>query len=138
MSPIVLVVEDEPLLRLALAEHLFSCGFEVREACNADEALALLRAPCCLINIVISDVRMPGHTDGLDLCCWIYENRPHIPVFLASADASKHAAIEALCGTQTIAKPYDFDSATTRILQRLSAQPLGQGDARPGSRERGG
>ena len=66
MADTILLVEDQTLVRLALAHHLGECGYAVLEAENADEALVLLgRHP--EIDVVFTDVQMPGSMDGLGL-----------------------------------------------------------------------
>jgi len=66
-SPTVLLVEDEVLVRMMLADQLREAGCTVVEASDADEALLLLRQNLVRIDLVISDVRMPGSMDGLGL-----------------------------------------------------------------------
>jgi CheY-like chemotaxis protein len=63
-SQTILVVEDEVLIRLVIAEYLRECGYKVYEAAHADEALAVLQSPDVPIDIVFSDVVMPGRMDG--------------------------------------------------------------------------
>ena len=116
---IVLVVEDEPMIRFAMVDHLQDKGFETREAGNAAEAIAILEQPDCGVNLVFSDVRMPGEIDGLALSRWISENCPEIPVILASGDMGKTNAMDELCGAETMAKPYDHDIATDRIRSAI-------------------
>ena len=112
---VVLVVEDEPIIRFGLALHLEQSGFEVREAESAQDAIAVLKEPGCIINLVFSDVRMPGELDGIGLSRWIFENRPNIAVILASGEIGKATAVQDLCGAETMAKPFDFGSVTKRI-----------------------
>jgi DNA-binding NtrC family response regulator len=112
---VVLVVEDEPLILMALAAHLDDRGFTVREACCAAEAIAILEEPGCPIDLVFSDVRMPGEMDGFGLSKWIFENHPNIPVILASGNLGQLSVLENLCGAGTMAKPYSFDAATAKI-----------------------
>ena len=64
--PVVLVVEDELLPRLNAAETIGDAGFEVVEAANADEAIAVLEARPD-IHVVFTDIQMPGSMDGLKL-----------------------------------------------------------------------
>ncbi len=79
----VLVVEDEPFVRMLGADVLESAGFNVIEACSADEALSVLasRSDVC---VVFTDVEMPGSLDGLDLAWRIHERWPQIGVVLTS------------------------------------------------------
>ena len=79
----VLIVEDEVLVRLDLADQLRSTGLTVLEASNADEALVVLEA-IDGIALVVSDIRMPGAADGLDLVGWLRRERPAIKIVLVS------------------------------------------------------
>jgi DNA-binding NtrC family response regulator len=117
----VLVVEDEPLIRLAMAVHLEERGFYVRDASCAAEAIAILEEPNCPIDLVFSDVRMPGDMDGLGLSQWIFENRPNIPVILASGDLGKTTALKDLCGAEMIIKPYNLDVAEAKIRTAIDS-----------------
>ena len=74
----VLVVEDEVLIRVVIADYLRECGYRVYEAVNASEALAMLQAPEVSVDIVFSDVEMPGDMDGLGLARWVRANKPSV------------------------------------------------------------
>ncbi len=74
----ILIVEDEVLVRLVVADYLRECGYRVYEAVNAAEALAMLQAPEVSIDIVVSDVQMPGDMDGFGLARWIRGNKPGV------------------------------------------------------------
>jgi DNA-binding NtrC family response regulator len=118
---IVLIVEDETLIRLTLAEFLTDCGFEVREAVNADEALVALAKPDVNIDIVITDVRMPGRIDGFGLAKWVRENRPGLPVMVASGDVGNANIAHELCaGERFFAKPYSLDAVEGHIRQTIA------------------
>src|ERR1700735_3965978 len=65
-SPVILIVEDEFLLRWDSAETIESAGFEVIQAANADEAIAILKARPD-IHVVFTNIQMPGSMDGLKL-----------------------------------------------------------------------
>lgn len=121
---IVLVVDDEPMIRMALADHLEGKGFEVREAGNAAEAIAILQESGCIVNLVFSDVRMPGEMDGLGLSRWIFENRPNIPVILASGDLGKTTAMGDLCGAEAMTKPYSYETASDKIQAAINRKTL--------------
>src|SRR5687768_8244454 len=79
--PVILLVEDEVLVRLATAEMLRDEGYTVLEASDATEALVLFASSQAL-DLVISDVRMPGELDGVKLSRIIKEARPQLPVAL--------------------------------------------------------
>ena len=80
----ILVVEDEVLVRLVIAEYLRECGYRVHEAAHAQEAIAVLESPDVTIDIVFSDVVMPGNLDGFGLARWVRAHRPHVEVILTS------------------------------------------------------
>ena len=65
--PVVLVVEDEILIRFLISEHLRDVGFTVIEASNADDAAAVIQSESP-VDLVFSDINMPGGMDGQ--CCW--------------------------------------------------------------------
>jgi CheY-like chemotaxis protein len=64
--PVVLIVEDEFLLRMDAVDMIAAAGFEVVEAANADEAIGILEARRD-ITVVFTDIHMPGSMDGLKL-----------------------------------------------------------------------
>jgi CheY-like chemotaxis protein len=93
-APVVLLVEDEVLIRLSAAEMLREQGYVVLEAADATEALALFGTGHPL-HLVITDVRMPGEIDGLALMRKIKKRRPHLPVALVSGHLAADAGHEA-------------------------------------------
>jgi CheY-like chemotaxis protein len=84
--PTVLVVEDEVLIRLEVSEYLRGQGFRVLETANADEAKELLSSGE-RIEVLFSDVSMPGSIDGLELAYWVRENQPWVEVILTSGNS---------------------------------------------------
>ena len=81
--PVVLIVEDEPLLRISGAEMVAEAGFDVVEAGNADEAIAILEARPD-IHIVFTDIQMPGSMDGLKLARFVSDRWPPIKLVVTS------------------------------------------------------
>lgn len=81
----VLVVEDHFLTRWSVAGYLRRLGFHVIEAINAPEAKSLLSAGA-RVDVVFSDVNMPGGEDGYLLAQWISQHHPELPVLLTSGD----------------------------------------------------
>jgi CheY-like chemotaxis protein len=110
--PRILVVEDEMLVRMMLAEELRDCGFDVVEAVNAEEAIATLQngRP---IDLVLTDMQMPGRIDGLELVWQISRLHPDLKVIILSArqmDKPMAANVAAW-----FRKPFDVG----RILERV-------------------
>jgi CheY-like chemotaxis protein len=118
--PTVLVVEDEVLIRMSVADYLRECGYRVVEAGNGDEALAVLESDTH-IDILFSDVQMPGSIDGFGLSRWVRRERRAVKVILTSGVA--HAAESAgdLCEEgPMLAKPYDHADLERRIRTLLA------------------
>jgi two-component system, response regulator PdtaR len=81
--PVVLVVEDEFLLRMNAIEMIEEAGFEVVEACNADDAIAILESRSD-IRVVFTDIQMPGSMDGLKLAASVRNRWPPIKIIATS------------------------------------------------------
>ena len=116
--PTILVVDDEPMIRMAVTDHLRDCGFLVIEACDAEEAIEVLQAVPA-IALVFSDVRMPGRLDGVGLARWLAQWRPEIPVVLATGDMGKTHAAEKLCVAHFFLKPYALDDVSRKVHDLL-------------------
>lgn len=119
-SSVVLVVEDEVLIRLSVADYLRDCGFRVLEAANADEALAVLDHGREPVDLVFSDVNMPGSMNGFELASWIRANRPAIGVILASGVPQKAKVAKDICEDGVLPKPYDHQELVGRIRRALA------------------
>lgn len=87
ISPLVLVVEDEPLVRMTAADELDEAGFRVLEAMNADEALKVLEARSGEVQVLFTDVHMPGSMDGMELAEEVHQRWPHILLLISSGRA---------------------------------------------------
>ena len=108
---VVLVVEDEVVLRMAVSAHLRDLGFVVIEAVDAEEAVELLNANH-KIRLVFSDITMPGSMDGDQLAEWIVDRYPEIRILLTSGITQR--------GSQPfLAKPYSFAELERRIAEIL-------------------
>ena len=81
--PVVLIVEDDFLLRMNAAEMIGDAGFDVVEAANADEAIAILEARPD-IHVVFTDIQMPGSMDGLKLARFVRGRWPPIKIVATS------------------------------------------------------
>ncbi len=79
----VLVVEDEIFVREPIAEYLRECGYQVLEAADAREAILLIDSVGS-VDVVFSDVRMPGDMDGIALAQWLRTHHPEVSVLLTS------------------------------------------------------
>jgi CheY-like chemotaxis protein len=116
-KPVVLVVEDEVLIRSAVAEYLRMSGNSVVEATNAAEAIALFAARV-VVDVVFSDIQMPGPMDGLGLARWVRQHHPDIHVMLTSGNADANRAAGA--AKAFFPKPYRSAEVAARIRSVLA------------------
>jgi CheY-like chemotaxis protein len=82
-APDILLVEDEPLIRMCSADLLEDAGYSVIEAENADEAIKILGANP-EVKVLFTDVKMPGNLDGLQLARLVHERWPGVKLLVAS------------------------------------------------------
>ena len=86
LSSVVLVVEDEALLRAFAAWQLEDAGFEVLQAANADQALRAMKSRPD-VRVLFTDVQMPGRLDGMDLARSIHEQWPNVLHLITSGNS---------------------------------------------------
>ncbi|MDR3529426.1 MAG: response regulator [Rhodopila sp.] len=116
----VLVVEDEAMVRITITEYLRDCGYNVVEACDAAEAIAAVDT-AGPIDLVFSDVRMPGRMDGFGLAEWFLSHHPGVPVLLTSGyNGGRAFAADGLPGVRLIDKPYSQIQVEQRIARLLA------------------
>ena len=117
-APVVLVVENDVLLRLVTASNLRDAGFEVIEAANCAEAIRILdRIP---VDVLFSDIDMPGKMDGLALAKWVHQRQVDTTIILTSGgerplgDAREYASF--------LPKPYAVTDVE-RLLRIVLPSP---------------
>jgi len=114
----ILVVEDELLVRMMVSDALREAGFDVIEAINADEAISILHSGVT-IDLMLSDVRMPGSMDGLGLLNYSMGKFPTLPVIMTSGHLLPSDAL-AKGARHFLEKPYGFDDAVAVIELELA------------------
>lgn len=110
----VLVVEDEPLIRLMLIDALEDAGFSVIEAGTADEALDIITDRT--IHLLFTDIQMPGKSSGVDLAHAFADRFPQAGILIASGRLTP-ADVELPPSAEFFAKPYDLDQVISRLEQ---------------------
>jgi CheY-like chemotaxis protein len=131
----VLVVEDEPLIRLTLVDVLRRDGLVVFEASDVDEAIALLDDNRIFIDLVFTDVRLPGGRDGFDLAKWIRERRPELLIVVTSGQVAASTVNRELReGEHFIEKPYIMGELADRFRAFREQALTNRNDASPGRR----
>jgi DNA-binding NtrC family response regulator len=124
---IVLVVEDEILIRLAIADHLRDAGLTVYEAANGTEAVDLITHHGRDIDAIFSDIMMPGAIDGLGLLTWVAQHDPDLPIILTSGVPPQDTTTDQLNDAGLFfLKPYNMD----RVAAVLTAKAKARAEAR--------
>ena len=118
MAMQVLVVEDEALVRLVIVMHLVDEGFEVFEAANADEAIALLEQHPS-IHLLFTDIDMPGSMDGLRLSGFVRDRWPPVRIIVTSGKRMVEIT-DLPAGSMFFPKPYQLDEVTTAMNELLA------------------
>jgi DNA-binding NtrC family response regulator len=113
-------VDDEPLIRFATVDALEEAGFEVLEAGNADEALAVFEAT--QIDAVFTDVNMPGSTDGLGLMTRVRARAPQTRVIVTSGHV-RLGAFDLASGVSFVPKPYDHSAIVDMLKASFGSFP---------------
>jgi CheY-like chemotaxis protein len=119
----VLVVDDHDATRQTIARMLEAGGFSVRQASSGTEALQRLATERNEIDLVLSDVTMPGMS-GIDLSYQIREQYPTVPVAIVSGDVSElERSIIGRAAVPFIKKPFHAESLYSAIREAMRQQP---------------
>lgn len=124
LTPIVLVVDDEAVVRHAAVEMIEESGFAALEACDGTQAMELLDTVDG-VGVVLTDINMPASIDGIRLAACIQRKWPRVGIIVASGKVSpKRGDIPA--GGLFFAKPYteaEVIAAIRRFLDPPSKGP---------------
>jgi len=128
----ILVVEDDPFVRSFVAMRLESLGYSVVAAIDGNDALRKLRTDIH-IDILFTDIVMPGGINGWELADLAKQIRPGLPVLLTSGYALEtlvqQGRLEA--GAMVLAKPYRRDALARRLREIVLVGSLSSSSARP-------
>jgi two-component system, response regulator PdtaR len=113
--PVVLIVEDEILLRLHAREVIEDGGFDVVEAKNADDAISILEQRNDVV-LIFTDINMPGSMDGLKLTHFVKDRWPPIKIIATSGHA-RITADDLPEGSHFVPKPYQPTQIANAIHQ---------------------
>jgi two-component system KDP operon response regulator KdpE len=110
----VLIVDDEPSIRISLRTILSGLGFAVVEAARGEEAVSLVRT--AHVDIVLLDINMPG-LGGIEVCRAMRKNAPLLPIVMLTVQGSEDRKVEALdAGADDyITKPFQLRELIARI-----------------------
>ncbi|MGV1770647.1 response regulator [Agrobacterium vitis] len=118
--PVILVVEDSPLIRMGAIDLVKSAGYEALEAGDADEAIRILESRDD-IDLVFTDVQMPGTMDGIKLSHYIRDRWPPVKLIIASGAAILEESMLP-GGSRFFSKPYDELTITEAMAQLLLSE----------------
>ena len=132
---VILVVEDETLVRMFLTDFLDEAGFKVFEAVNADEAISILQARPD-VQAVLTDIEMPGSMNGLELARVIRDRWPGVGVVVTSGRAQP-GPDDVSDAVAFVSKPYLPDTIIKVIRQMATPQIVEPGSPRAAEADRG-
>ena len=115
---VVLVVEDSMIIRMGAVDLVLSAGYEALEACDADEAIRILESRND-VDLVFTDVQMPGTMDGIKLSHYIRDRWPPVRLIVASGEAILEES-SLPTGSRFFSKPYDNHVITDAMAHLLS------------------
>ena len=113
--PAVLIVDDEPIVRLGAARTIEDAGFDVIQAANADEAIRILENRSD-IRVVFTDIHMPGSMDGLKLAHAVRNRWPPIEIIVTSGQG-RVTEKDLPKGGRFFPKPYDLGEITDTLRE---------------------
>jgi CheY-like chemotaxis protein len=116
----ILVVEDEVLVRLAIADHLRDCGYRVLEAKTGEEAQSVLRSgeP---VEILFSDIDLGRGMDGFALARWTREHYRDIRIILTSGVRHVADDMREISDVPLLPKPYSYNNLAAQVSKLLGA-----------------
>jgi len=113
IKPTVLIVEDEMLLRMRTVDIVEDAGFTPLEAVNADDALALLESRSD-IELLFTDIQMPGTMNGLKLAHAVHERWPLIKIILVSGQVTPNEE-DRPANSRFFGKPIEVQQLITEL-----------------------
>ncbi|MBY2983609.1 response regulator [Rhizobium leguminosarum] len=120
---VVLVVEDSTIIRMGAVDLVISAGYEALEACDADEAIGILESRDD-VDLVFTDVQMPGTMDGIKLSHYINDRWPPVRLIVASGAAILEES-NLPTGSRFFSKPYDSHAIIDAMAHPLSIRKHG-------------
>ena len=119
----VLIVEDEPLVAMALEDTLIDAGFSVISAGDASSAIRTLEQEHDQIQAVVTDIRMPGQLSGWDVGYRARDLEPEMPVIYCSGDKAADWSAKGVPGSVMLRKPFPLDQLAAAVEDLIRASP---------------
>jgi response regulator RpfG family c-di-GMP phosphodiesterase len=119
----VLVLDDDVLVRMPVVQFLRDCGYRVVEATNTDEAVVMLQKTNVPVDVVLSEIDIPGFMNGFMFAVWARSVRPELKILLAGTPERTVRNAAELCEVgPTLKRPYDHKHVLHRIKRLLAAR----------------
>jgi response regulator RpfG family c-di-GMP phosphodiesterase len=119
----VLVLDGDVLVRMPVVQFLRDCGYRVVEAANTDEAMVILQKTNVPVDVVLSEIDIPGSMNGFGFAQWARSVRPELKILLAGTPERTVRNAAELCEVgPTLKKPYDHKHVLNRIKHLLAAR----------------
>ena len=123
-KPIILLVDDESTLRSILADMLTAAGYTCITAANGVDALRIVESDLVAIDLMVSDVRMPGTINGVELADQIRQSRPWTAVILISGYTTEGVGQEIRAkGYRLLEKPFRQHQLEAAVREELGRRP---------------
>ena len=121
---VVLVVEDEESIRRLIVQNLQECGYQVLQACDAQQAIALANRHAGPLDLLVTDVVLPG-ASGPDLVRQMRASRPPLPVLYISGYMGQALTVRGIDNEEAdlLIKPFD-SQAIVKAVRRILAGPV--------------
>jgi response regulator RpfG family c-di-GMP phosphodiesterase len=122
-SRTVLVLDDDVLVRMPVVQFLRDCGYRVVEAASTDEAIVILQKTNIPVDVVLSEIDIPGSMNGFGFAQWARSIRPELKILLAGTPERTVQNAAELCGAGPMLKrPYEHKLVLDRIKRLLAAR----------------
>jgi len=130
-EPVILLVEDEPLVLLVAQDALEAGGYKVLPAQLASEALSALDGRVPELSGLVTDSRLPGGPDGWEIARHARELRADLPVVYTTADSAADWPVKGVPNSVVIQKPYAGAQLLTAISTLITAAATTSADSKP-------
>jgi response regulator RpfG family c-di-GMP phosphodiesterase len=122
-SRTVLVLDDDVLVRMPVVQFLRDCGYRVVEAASTDEAIVILQKTNIPVDVVMSEIDIPGSMNGFGFAQWARSVRPEMKILLAGTPERTVRNAAELCEVgPTLKRPYGHKLVLDRIKRLLAAR----------------
>lgn len=120
----ILLVDDEPTVRSVLAGLLTGLGYRCIVAANAVDAMQIIEANLFTLDLLVSDIKMPGELDGVELAIKVRELQPDVAILLITGYAESPTMKQAASrGYRVLEKPFRHAQLQAAVAEELARRP---------------